>query len=427
MDDALNPDAQINILAQSDSLQPPAQKITLQPGKTYSFKQTGAESATFNGSGLFVKNIDVRLPADFFVPESATFKMALDFSYGAGHGTGSVLNILVNDDIIHGFAIDNVNGNAFRDYLLSVPARYFRGGINKIAFHISQENQPAQGKCAHTSHSFLRFHLSNTSTLSIPQADHLSIQPDLRLLAGTGYPLARFTDQGPSLLYLTRPDMMSAALTLTGKLAQAAGTFIPDVAIAFGVPEQLTTNAIVLAKPADLNESLFSHVSASVAKVKKWPYRLQNELYNRVVKGSENPDRKTAATDFTLQESSLGSLATFIAMKNPATVKNGTLFIIAADSSKTLTQRVSQLVKSPLWSQLSGDFFVWQDAKKPLLVMQVSGRFNIGQARKWAELEAWVSNNPWYWLAGALLVVLLTSLIIYALIKRRYQKIKQAW
>lgn len=33
MDDALNPDAQINILAQSDSLQPPAQRSRYSPEK----------------------------------------------------------------------------------------------------------------------------------------------------------------------------------------------------------------------------------------------------------------------------------------------------------------------------------------------------------------------------------------------------------
>ena len=106
MDDALNPDHQVNILKRADSIVSPLQQnVPLHPEQAYLFSQLGAGSATFTGDGTFAKTVNVRLPADFYVAESSKVNLSLDFSYGAGHGKGSILNILVNDSVVHGLAL----------------------------------------------------------------------------------------------------------------------------------------------------------------------------------------------------------------------------------------------------------------------------------------------------------------------------------
>lgn len=428
MDDSLNPDDQINILSEQNLTSSLQTNVTLQPGEAYSFRRMGNGDSTFFGAGTFSKKVEVRLPADYYVAESANVKLALNFGYGAGFGAGSILNILVNDEIIHGLALEEINGRSYREYLLSIPARYFNGGINHIEFSVNQATVPQIGECASASGEYLRFYLSGDSTISIPESVFIAKQPDLKLLAQTGYPFARFAGSEDTNIYISQRDMLSSALTIAGKMAQSAGNLVPSIEVVNGVPEVLSSNAMVLAQPDDLSENLFSNVSASITNVKKWPYRLQNELFNRVSGDTYNAYlRKQGALEFTLEESSLGELAVLVGSKNPTSKESGTLFFIVAESSSVLSKRVSELVQGTLWGQLSGDFFAWDNSESPQIIMQVSRTYEVGQADTISEIKAWLSNNPWYWLIVVFLLVLLASFITYALIKNRNEKLKEQW
>jgi hypothetical protein len=428
MDDSLNPDDQINILGEQNATSSFQSKVTLQPGEAYSFRRMGNGDSTFFGAGTFSKKVEVRLPADYYVAESANVKLALNFGYGAGFGAGSILNILVNGEIIHGLSLEEINGRSYREYLLSIPARYFSGGVNQIEFSVNQATVPQIGECASASGEYLRFYLSGDSTISIPESVFIAKQPDLKLLAETGYPFARFTRSEDTNIYISQQDMLSSALTIAGKIAQSAGNLVPSIQIVSGVPEVLSNNALVLAQPEDLSEDLFSNVSTSITKVKKWPYRLQNELFNRVSGDAYNAYlRKQGAMEFTLEESSLGEMAVLVGSKNPTAQESGTLFFIVADSTPILSERISELVQGPLWGQLSGDFFAWDNSETPQIIMQVSRTYEVGQADTISEIKAWLSNNPWYWLVVVFLLVLLASFITYTLVKNRNEKLKEQW
>jgi hypothetical protein len=429
MDDELNPDNAINLITQPSLTRIPTQQnVTLKPGETYGFGEIGIESFTFNGEGLFSKQVQIRLPADFYVTESAMLQLTLDFGYGAGFGPGSTFNILINDQVVDGVVLDEREGGFFHNYKLSLSSRLLKGGLNNLVFNVSQKTQPVQGECSNITGDYLYFNLNDISEITIPEAAYLARQPDLKLMSQTGYPFAKFTHDEEVSIYITQPEMISAALTMAGKLAQSSSNLIPNLNIVFGLPETMTDNALILAKPSDLNEALFDSVSASITNTKKWPYRLQNYLYKRVTKNKSDAELKEDSTSgFTVEESSLGQLSILMAFANPYSKENGTLFIITADSSDLLTNRVEQLVQSSLWSQLSGDFFVWESASKPLFVTQISTPYQVGKANTWLELSALFSNNPLYWLIAALLVALMLSAITYLLLKRRHQKIKAEW
>ena len=283
-----------------------------------------------------------------------------------------------------------------------------------------------RSNCKISGANYLRFELDNQSKITLPKAAHLVRQPNLKLMAQTGYPFAGFTNQEITSIYITQPKMMSAALTMAGKIAQMSGNLIPNLHVNLGIPEQLTTNAMILARPQDLTDNLFSNVSTAITKTKKWPYRLQNDLYNQVADGAGNL-KYNETSEFTIEESSLGEFSVLVASKNPLAKKTGTLFIIASESSDILTSRIEQLIQSPLWSQLSGDFFAWQDAKTPLISMNISNQYQVGEASPWLEASAWSSNHPWYLLGIALLVTLLFCALSYLLLKRRHKKIEGEW
>jgi hypothetical protein len=429
MDDPLNPDRQINILADK-SLMPylPQQTVTLHPGQTYSFGDLGTDSFSFTGGGEFTKPVNIRLPADFYVTEDASVRLSLNFGYGAGFGPGSVMNLLANQQIVYGLALDNLNGESFRHYVLRIPARYFRGGNNTLTFVINQNPVPADIECADISGNYLRFQVNRTSQIILPQASHLARQPDLRLLAQTGYPLTEFTQTQPTGIYIAQPAMMSAALTIAGKLAQSSHNLIPALQVIRGIPEQLPPSAILLARPVDLNESLFARVNTAITQTKQWPYRLQNLLLNQV-RDKDDPVRLKPSTPggYTTQTGTLGRMAILIATQNPLSPQSGTLFVMTAENSRMLTERVNQLVQNSLWGQLTGDFFAWQTPQAPLLVMQVAKTFEVGHASLWLTLRAWSSNHPWYWIIVAVVTVLLISAIAYRLLKRRHRKLKEQW
>jgi len=128
-----------------------------------------------------------------------------------------------------------------------------------------------------------------------------------------------------------------------------------------------------------------------------------------------------------LEESALGELAVLVGSKNPTAQESGTLFFIVADNTTVLSKRVSELVHGPLWGQLSGDFFAWDNSESPQIVMQVSPTYEVGQADTISEIKAWLSNNPWYWLVVVFLLVVLASFITYTLIKNRNEKLKEQW
>ena len=428
MDDTLNPDEDTTILRQTTDISPLPTNI-LQPGFTYTFARLGQADITMRGENSFSEHIKLLLPADFYVPENAGLDLTLDFGYGAAFGPGSMMNILVNDELVHGLTLDTPNGEFFQDYQVTVPARHLHGGMNDIAFVVTQRAPVTGQACDNISGSHLIFQISNSSSVTLPAAGQVATQPSLKLFKDTAYPFARYNDPNQVGVYLTDQAMTGAALTLIAKLAQTAGTPLPDIELFAEFPKTLTSNAIVLATPDTLPDSFSSTYNASVAATKRWPYRLQNELHNRIREVTKDTDHSPLRIQgMTEQQSGLNDMAVLVAQKNPAADDPGSVYIIAAETPAVLTQRVDDLVSLSLWGQLAGDFFSWRSADRPLLAMQVAEQFEVGEPGSgWLALRMWMSNNPWYWLIGVALIIIFSTLIAAVLLRRRNQTITEQW
>ncbi|WP_137168046.1 cellulose biosynthesis cyclic di-GMP-binding regulatory protein BcsB [Salinimonas lutimaris] len=429
MDDAINPDASIIVDAmQSSSGASPLSAHILQPGNEYTFAQMGEGNNIMRGEDDFAKEVQLVLPADFYVPESASMTLNLDFGYGAAMGPGSMMNILVNGELVHGRPLNNENGESYRKYQLRIPARHLHGGINTLEFLVSMRSPITGEPCDDISGSHLLFQLRNTSSVVLPEAGQVARLPDLGLFSETGYPFASQDISRPIGMYLTDPQMQSAALTLAGKLAQTAGTLLPNLELIQGVRDTLTDNAIVLGTPDSLPADFAQTYGVSVAATKQWPYRLQNELHNRIHTLSDDKSHRPLTTHgTTTQQSSLGEMAVLVAQRNPRT-EQGSLYIVAAQDSRLLTARIDDLVSLGLWGQLAGDFFSWQDRRAPLLAMQVAEKFEAGNPDDhWLSLRIWLSNNPWYWLIGVVLLVGLIMYIAVQLLRRRNKAVTEDW
>ena len=189
----------------------------------------------------------------------------------------------------------------------------------------------------------------------------------------------------------------------------------------------ITTEAtvIVLGTPESLTNIEQSEFSTAIEATERWSYRLQNNLYNRVRNLTDDQSFKEMRIDgHTVQESDLGEQAVLTARH--------TLFHHKPIPCSLLQRRrlnffklESDLVSLSMWGQMAGDFFAWKDGLSPSLIMQVSDKYEVGEADdSWLHLRLWLSNNPWYWLIGFILVVFVVSLLIYLLLKREINKCK---
>ena len=430
MDDALNPVDQVTVLSQSQMEAESIQRHRiLSPGEHYTFDDFGVSTAQFRNENDFNHRVSFRLPADFYVPENASVKLLLDFAYGAGFGPGSVMNVSVNDELVHGLALTNTNGQSFRDYQLSVPARYFKGGSNNIDYYVTSRAPLAGVPCDDIPGSHLVFQLENTSAIDLPSAGNIAVQPNLAILAEAAYPFARFKSAPVATINAPDNTFLDTALTLVAKLAQVAQAPLLNVQVKVGSTLETDGSIIVLGTPETLTQVEQAEFSTAIEASKRWSYRLQNNLYNHVRTMSEDLSFKEMRVDgHTVQESDLGNQAILTAQRHPSSAQRDTLFIMAAQTPEILHMRTLDLVSLSMWGQLGGDFFAWKDNLAPSLVMQVSDKFEVGEADDiWLHMRLWLSNHPWYWMIGFIIIVVLLSAVMYILLKRRNKQIQDSW
>ncbi|MBU2979250.1 cellulose biosynthesis cyclic di-GMP-binding regulatory protein BcsB [Alteromonas sp. C1M14] len=430
MDDAINLSDNLKTLSQRALTATHLQRNrVLVPDNHYTFEDFGITNANFRRNGSFNKQVSFRLPADFYVIENASVDLLLDFGYGAGVGPGSVMNVTVNGEFVHGLALDNSNGQVFRNYKLRVPARTFKGGTNVIDFDITLNAPLAGVPCSIVPSSHLAFQLNNSSALVLPDAGSVSVQPDLSLFAETAYPFARFTAASRTTVAVPSHGFFDSALTLIGKLAQVAQTPLLNLHISVGTRVSEEGSTIVLGTPETLTELEQSQFSTAIDATQRWPYRLQNTLHNQIRSLTNDQSFKAMEVDGdTVQKSDLGNQGILLAQQHPLASQADTLFILAAQTPTILQDRVNDLISLSLWGQLAGDFFAWKDNQEPTLAMQVTRKYEVGETEdSWLYLRLWLSNHPWYWLLGFIVSVLGVSVLLYLLLKRRNKEIEKSW
>lgn len=429
MDDELNPDAHTNFLSMSNMNTNDFVNSRVMLGEgIYRFEDIGTSSSYFRGKGEFFKQVILPFAADFYAAESSTVQILLDFAYGAGLGQASVMNILVNGKLVHGLNLDNPNGNSYLDYRLDVPARYFKAGNNSLEFYIKLRSPDSDQICNDIEGAHLLLQLHSSSSIELPEVGKVGKQPDLALFADTSFPFTYASTARPAVVYYTEESMLSSALTLIGKMSQSLKTLNPAFKVEQGIPSQLAPNAIILSTPQDLSQRLYDELELAIAASKRFSYQLQNQLQQQVQGLIKREPKEINQRYHVLQQSTLGGLGIALMQKNQNTSMNGTSLIISAENSDLLAQRIEDLISLSLWGQLKGNFFVWQDDKKPKIAMRVSRNFELGDGTSpWFEYRMWLSNNPWYWIAAVLVLVLLGTWSAYIMLKRRNREIEKTW
>jgi cellulose synthase operon protein B len=419
IDEGISTPQQWNVLAKDRYAQRTAhsQGYFLEPDTRYSFADLGQDTATMQGAG--VKRVSLNLPirGNFYTHESASVVLQLDFSYGAGMGTGSVMSVFLNGEYVHGLVLKQPNGGAFRGYRISVPARKLQPGINSLDFEFSLRAETVAGECRSIPASHLIVQMLDSSTISLPKASPVAIQPDLAAFSATAFPYIATTHEERTELAVASEEMLGNALSLAGKLAQLSRLPAEQLRVRTTIPAKPSGNTLLLATPPEMPASLFDSVAESMERGQHWAYQMLNQL--RPVRIAQSRDTSRLMASRLIHGGGLDGLGMMMAMHNPHSITPATVTVIAADSHEMLTQRVTDLLTPQVWAQLRGDLVVWEGPRDAVVTMQVNEYFEMGEQDHWNTLALIFSNNPWYMLAALLLTILLIGLLSRGYLRRR--------
>ncbi|MDR9468992.1 cellulose biosynthesis cyclic di-GMP-binding regulatory protein BcsB [Marinospirillum sp.] len=416
MDDSLNPVNEVSLLEriQDNADLPRASGHYLHPDRIYRFTDLGQQTTIFSDMGSQQLRLELPLPADYYALESEFLELQLDFGYGAGMGPGSVMNVQINGEYVHGLLLDNPSGSAFRNYRIKIPIRKLNPGNNTLDFEVTLRPQLVVGECAGIPGTHLIFQMLDSSSIHLPKAGSVSIQPNLALFGRTGFPYVSADYRSPTEVILASEGLVTSGLTLIGRIAQAAKAPMQELQLLVG-PHQPKGHALLLGTPAQFPEDLFAKWNLALGKTQRWPYRVLNDMRQ----GSEENNNQSLLRGQIHQQGGLGDLGVMLGLASPYSKKPATLTLVTAETESLLQERVSTLVTSSFWSQLEGGLTVWREDPEDIVSLQVSNHYELGEKDPLMKLRLLLSNNPWYWLAGVFLALVGLTVIAVRLLRRR--------
>ena len=239
------------------------------------------------------------MPPDLYAPEQATVDLLLDLNYGAGLGAGSVINVDVNGKFLHGINLTNESGGAFRGYRISIWLRDLVGGPNQIGFSVIMRSVRKGDLVPACRAGTWRVTLFGTSSVQLPQAAHVAVQPDLDLMVRTGFPYADAAM--PTTVWLSDASLLGAGWTFVGRLAQVSGDTLPHLQFAIG-GEPPRGSAILIGEAKALPPRVFASAVQAIGEVHRVPYTSFNgltgidapDLLSRLWPLSESPRKPNA-------------------------------------------------------------------------------------------------------------------------------------
>jgi len=222
-----------------------------------SLASLGVETAEFNGRRYHAA-FRFALPADFYASAYAEAELILDAAYSAAVLPGSELDIYVNGRMAASVPILRTEGGAFRNSRLRIPMTNFRAGINEIHVEtvlLTREDELCppglSGRAAE------RFLFSSNSRIAFPDFARLAEYPDLRALAGTGFPYAG-TENLPVAIGGDRAAL-EAAMMLLARVALEAGAVLPATAVPMTALDP-AANALVVAPMGQMPPGLLTRI-----------------------------------------------------------------------------------------------------------------------------------------------------------------------
>jgi len=405
-------------------------------GATYTFKSLGLDTITLKNIRPQNVTLTLWLPPDLYTNEYKNVKLRLHIAYGAGLRRDSVLNIYLNNHFQAVIHLNNPDGARYQGYEIDIPFRSFQPGPNAITFQ-PRLIPSITGSCVLMNRSNLLFTLFGDSTVTIPNAQHLTELPNLKLFQNSGFPLNK--DPYGSNLYVlltnNNPDTIATAWMLLGKLTQITGVALYKVSLGYDLNKSKdmlvvgTTNTIDssilqnapitfgdnghLMCPSPLREPQKSDISNPPKWLPKW---MQQDIGSNKIEINK-PEKKV----YIQLQNSLGRNAIMMEFESPFSSKKTVLCILAMQPS-ILYNCVKRLLSPNIWYNIFGETAIWNVNSQNIYCQLPNKVYLIGTADKTTQLTYIFSRHPLYWfitlaiLFGLLIII---TAILLSWIKRK--------
>ncbi|RFB78773.1 cellulose biosynthesis cyclic di-GMP-binding regulatory protein BcsB [Methylovirgula sp. 4M-Z18] len=236
----------------------------------------GVPTQEFSGR-RFKTEFQIALPSDFYSSASGEAKLLLDAAYKADVLPNSHIDIFVNGNLAATTPLSAAGGGALQHLPVRLPMTHFQPGPNRITFvaelHTAADVECAAGPVKSGNH----FALFDTSEFVIPDFAHIARLPNLAALQGTAFPYNVSSEPVALVLPDFNSDLVSAAATLLGRMAVAAGRLIP---IDIDVPSSAlpARNAIFIAPASQISETVSNQLDLDARMGSNWLAPEQSSL-----------------------------------------------------------------------------------------------------------------------------------------------------
>ncbi len=395
------------------------------------FSDLGFQTTTLRGREAS-SALDVVLPADLYAPDSANVRFSLDFAYGAGFRRDSAVNIMLNGQFQQAIPLDDPNGAVLRGYRVDMPLAKFRAGHNSIRFDVVM-TPSGGGACVPPQTRNLVFALQDTSFVTLPAADHIAAQPDLRLFSATGFPYTAAAGMDVAL-GARDPSTIGAGWTVLARLAQVTGRLMPGLHVAFGPPSGGRHILLIGAAP-DLEPALIATAPVGLQPGMSFPYasaapdpvvatswaQTVSDALGIAVRAEEPGQAAPAHADVTRIGGSgdIGQNGLLIAYRSPLAADR-TLTVLTAATRQRLWTAAQELVQPAVWYQLDQNVTIWRPASDAVFAQRVGPMFHLGAHSTLYAARYLIGQFPVAWVAAVLAsAVVLAGALRLMIVRRR--------
>jgi hypothetical protein len=366
----------------------------------FQFRDLGVKSTTL--SGIDAPSLDFQVWNAGWKQKA---QVRLHLSYAAGMSAQSALNVWINGVLQGAIPLNLPQGGEYADFAVTLPTTMLTAGWNKIRLQPVLIPISNGGECKPFFPGNLSVSVFDDSKFIWMGNGSEEYPRDLAIFSGfNGLKWASGWLEGLNIqLSATNNDLLSAAMTLTGKLSQTA--HLPLIKLNVGTVLPKNDWPTVLISTLDALGAEDKHrFGLSPEGIMS---RLQNNTAGQI--SPLNWDGKPNLTNWVESKSALDlTQLTFAAVaEDPAQPE----YLFAASTPKTLQMGIARAVGFGVWSQLTGTLAYWPSDGKPVIsIGRTQEPFrNYGLQRG---LSIWITQNPWYGLLILLMAGTFTALAI---------------
>lgn len=366
----------------------------------FQFRDLGVVSTTL--SGVDAPSLDMQVWNAGWKQKA---QVRLHLAYSAGMSAQSALNVWINGVLQGSIPLNLPQGGEYADFAVTLPTTLLTAGWNKIRLQPVLIPVTNGGECKPFFPGNLSVSVFDDSKFIWMGNGSEEYVRDLAIFSGfNGMKWVSGWLDGLNIqLSDANADLLSAAMTLTGKLSQTA--HLPLIKLNVGTEQPKNTWPTILISTLDaLNAENKHRFGLSPEGVMS---RLQNNTPGQI--SLLNLDGTPHLNNWVESKSAFDlKNLTFAAVAEDTAQPE---YLFAASTPTTLQTGIARAVGFGVWSQLTGTMAYWPYEGKPVIsIGRTQEPFrNYGLQRG---LSIWIAQNPWYGLLIVLITGIITALVI---------------